>query len=251
MLNLRIAKSNVVSKALRVFRAMLGISRPRTWGSFVDTYEATKFDHWFNVSWSQGGEDLGLLMALRNTENGKYVDVGAHHPSRLSVTRKLSSNGWSGLNIEANPALIAAFERERPNDINLWKCVGTEEEYKLTVFEEPALSTVNIDWRNRFLSENQRIQSEILVPGVTLESIFNEYFEDGYPDLLCIDAEGSDLNVLKSANLKYGQGPKWLLLEADPPYSSVVETPAVKYALQLGYEIHLILSMSTLLVKDS
>jgi FkbM family methyltransferase len=250
MSNLRIAKSNVVSKVFRVIRAIMGISRPRTWGPFVGTYEATKFDHWFNVSWSQGGEDLGLEMALRHIENGKYVDVGAHHPSRLSVTRKLSSRGWSGLNIDANPDLMAAFERDRPNDINLWNCVGTEKEYKLTIFEEPALSTVNIDWRNRFLSNKQRVSSEILVPGVTLEFIFNEYFGNGFPDLLCIDAEGADLNVLESANLKYGYGPKWLLLEADPPYSSVVETPAVKLALQLGYEIHLILSMSTLLVRN-
>ena len=228
---------------------MGGIAKPRTWGTFVATYEATKFDHAFDVSWSQGGEDLGLVRALSGIKNGRYVDVGAHHPSRFSVTRKLAAIGWSGINIDANPSLIKAFELVRPNDVNLWRCVGSEAEYELTIFEEPAISTVNKEWRTKFLSENQRVASEIKVPGISLREVFDTYFGRGFPDLLSIDAEGADLDVIKSAELSNGVGPDWLLLEADPPLSNIVETPAVKYALGLGYEIHLIMGMSTLLHK--
>jgi len=237
----------MMNKAIRAIKAATVLLNPKSWGPFTETAEQTKFDHAFDVTWSQGGEDIGLLSALAGISNGRYVDVGAHHPSRFSVTRKLWSRGWSGVNIDANPKLIDAFQRERPSDINLWACVGKENNYILNVFEEPALSTVSLEWKNKFIQENQRISHEIAVQGVSLENIFKEYFPGKYPDLLCIDAEGSDLDVLKSANLVNGDGPQWLLLEANPPLSNVLVTPAVMLALNLGYEIHLVLSMSTLM----
>jgi len=80
----------MIYKALRAIRAFFGLTNPKTWGPFVETYEATRFDHAFTVSWSQCGEDLGLEKALNSIKNGKFVDVGAHHPSRFSVTKKLS-----------------------------------------------------------------------------------------------------------------------------------------------------------------
>ena len=235
------------NKAIRALKTFIGIANPRTWGPLVETFETTKFDHAFDVSWSQGGEDIGLISALSRISNGSFVDVGAHDPSRFSVTRKLSTRGWTGVNIDGNPALLPAFEKNRRRDINLWACVGSEPEYVFTIFDEPAISTVNSEWREKFIGENQKIKKEIKVPGVSLRTVFDRYFDGGFPDLLCIDAEGADLDVLKSANLKHSSGPEWLLLEADPPLSSVMETPAVSYALSLGYEIHLVMGMSTLL----
>jgi Methyltransferase FkbM domain len=237
----------MIGKSLRAIRAIVGILDPRKWHTLFKTFEATEFDYAFNVSWSQAGEDLGLISALHAINHGKYVDVGAHHPSRFSVTRKLNSLGWSGVNVDANPSLMEAFEQHRPMDINLWACVGTESEYLLTIFDEPAISTVNKGWRMKFLEENQKIVKEIRVPGISLRTIFDQYLNGEFPDLLCIDAEGADLNVLESANLVAGFGPEWLLLEADPPLSNVVQTPAVKYAIELGYQIYLVMGMSTLL----
>ncbi|MFM9973057.1 MAG: FkbM family methyltransferase, partial [Beijerinckiaceae bacterium] len=62
-------------------------------------------------------------MILRRMFAGKtdgfYVDVGAHHPFRFSNTCALYQSGWRGINIDADPALIAAFRRHRGRDINL------------------------------------------------------------------------------------------------------------------------------------
>jgi hypothetical protein len=125
--------------------------------------------------------------------------------------------------------------------------VGAESEYTLTIFDEAAISTVNQEWKARFIEEGAQVSQEIRVPGTSLRAIFDKYFDGGFPDLLCIDVEGADLNVLESAILTPGTGPEWLLLEADPPLSNVIETPAVKYAIELGYQIHLVMGMSTLL----
>ncbi len=236
-----------MNRTTRLGKAFLGLTKPRTWGPFVYAYENSKFDFPFEVSWSQGGEDIGLDLVFRGVKNGRYVDVGAHHPSRFSVTRKLHSRGWTGVNIDANPELLGGFTRERPNDINIWCCVGLQEEYQFTVFENPGVSTMNAEWRNKFLGLNHKVKAEIKVPGKSLKNIFSEFFGDNFPDLLCIDAEGSDLEVLQSAELTKGKGPEWLLLEAEPPLSNVIETPAVQYALELGYEVYLVLGMSTLL----
>ena len=67
---------------------------------------------------------------------------------------------------------------------------------------------------------------------------------------LSIDAEGSDLQVLQSLEfetLEKSRFPKWLLLEAAPPVSNALQTPAVKLAIEWGYEPHMVLAMSTLL----
>jgi len=239
----------LVNKAVRAFKAGLGLFNPRSWGPFVEAYELTKFDHGFTVSWSQGAEDLGLQSVFYGVREGTYLDVGAHHPSRFSVTRHLYQLGWRGVNVEANPDLIPAFLAQRPSDKNIWACVGTEQTYSFTIFEEPAISTVSNEWKEKFLSENQKILKIIDIPGVSLFTLLKENFSNEPLDLLCIDAEGSDLNVLQSGYFEKNpeRKPKWLLLESSPPVEQSLKTPAVAYAISLGYEPYLVLSMSTIL----
>lgn len=126
----------------------------RTWGPFTEAASLSKFDHSFTISWSQGGEDLAL-MALLPEKNGVYVDIGAHHPSRFSVTRHLYQRGWRGVNVEPNPRAEELFRSMRPEDTFLNACVGNLDSYEFYIFEETALSTNNQEWKSRYLSENQ------------------------------------------------------------------------------------------------
>lgn len=41
----------------------------------------TKFDHGFSVSWSQAAEDLAILVVLGDIQEGRYLDIGARHPT--------------------------------------------------------------------------------------------------------------------------------------------------------------------------
>jgi FkbM family methyltransferase len=234
-------------KVVRGFRAILGLINPKTWGFFIEHYENTKFRAAINFSWSQAGEDIGLAMALNSIENGTYVDVGAHHPTRFSVTQKLYVKGWTGINIDANPELMKRFDSERPKDINICALIGDSKEYTFSIFQEPAISTTNAEWRDRFLSANNEIISEFKIRGLPLSEVFSQYLNGSFPDLLCIDAEGSDLEVLLSAKLSPGKGPEWILLESFPPLKAALSTPAVKHAIELGYEVYLQMPMSTLL----
>ena len=94
------------------------------------------------LSYSQEGEDMILGRIFDQKTGGFYVDVGAHHPFRFSNTCVLYQRGWCGINIDADPTLIAAFQRHRPRDINISTGVSDEPGVLLFhVFNEPALST--------------------------------------------------------------------------------------------------------------
>ena len=228
---------------------MFKILNPKTWGQFVEISEVSGFDHTVFISWSQGGEDLALLPLLEK-EFGSYLDIGAHHPSRFSITRHLYQRGWCGVNVEANFVLIKEFNKKRKKDVNLWNAVGAEASYNLTIFEEPAISTVNLDWKEKFVLENQQISRIDKVPGITIREILDTYFYDKKCNLLTIDIEGADYEALRTIDFKTlnkTRYPDWILLETTPPVAAALKTESVIYAMENGYAPHLILPMSTLL----
>ena len=239
-----------MNKPLRFAKAISMLIKKSAWGPFTEIAEVTSFDHAISMSWSQGGEDIALIHALNGQTSGRYIDVGAHHPSRFSVTRHLYQMGWSGVNVDANQDLINIFKSVRNRDVNLCIAVGLEPSYTFTIFEEAAISTLDSEWRDIFLREKNKIAREVEIQGRKLRSILDEYQPIEPIDLLSIDAEGSDLQVLQSLELETldkARFPKWLLLEAAPPVANALQTPAVKLAIQWGYEPHMVLAMSTLL----
>ena len=79
--------------------------------------------------YSQGGEDAVLQHIFSNKKNGFYVDVGANHPMHYSNTYLLYKRGWSGINIDPNPASIKLFNWHRRRDCNI-NCGIAEEATK-------------------------------------------------------------------------------------------------------------------------
>lgn len=226
------------------------LTKHKSWGPFVHAAEETKFDHSFTVSWSQGGEDLALLSIFGGQTKGTYLDVGAHHPSRFSVTRHLYQRGWSGINVDANKKLLLEFEKARPNDINLCLAIGEKSSYEFTIFEEPAISTFNTEWKEKFLSESNLIDRVEIVAGRRLRDLYDEFFLDSAVDILTVDAEGADFEIIRSLDfhsLPTIRYPKYLLLETPTPVSEALATPAVKFAIDWGYLPVMVLPMSTIL----
>ena len=100
-----------------------------------------QFDYWMNYSWSQEGEDLLLKRVFEGQSVGFYVDIGAHHPKRFSNTYLFYRMGWRGINIDAMPGSMSAFNKIRSRDINIEAGVGekaTQLDYY--IFNDPALN---------------------------------------------------------------------------------------------------------------
>jgi hypothetical protein len=76
---------------------------------------------------SQYGEDVILhKIYRRHPGQGYYVDIGAHHPFKLSNTVYLWALGWSGINVDANEDAVKLFNRHRPDDINIYGAAVAE-----------------------------------------------------------------------------------------------------------------------------
>jgi FkbM family methyltransferase len=234
----------------RMLRALSLLANRRSWGPFVEAAEISGFDHGFTISWSQKGEDIALLSIFEDMPAGSYMDIGAHHPSRFSVTRHLYQRGWHGVNVEANQSLIKAFMQDRPRDVNVCIAVGEKDNYEFTIFDEPAISTINSDWKNKFLSEKNQILRTENVVGRKLRALYDEHFPSSPVDLLTIDAEGSDFEVLASMDfesLEESRFPHYLMLETAPPVEDSLSSPSVILAKQHGYIPWMILPMATIL----
>ena len=240
-----------MKKLLKGLKAVASLVNRKTWGPFLHTWEKTRFDHNFTISYSQFGEDLALLNLL-GQKPGRYLDIGAHHPSRFSNTRLLYDRGWSGINVDANPELINAFKKLRPRDINLSACVGLLPSYIFTIFKEPAISTFNQEWKKKFLASGRTVHKEISVQGTTLRTLLDTYFSEGALDLLLIDAEGADYEILQSADfssLPIERHPRFIMVEAPHPVVVAIQEKTITLLNEFGYKPAVVLPKSTILTK--
>ena len=219
--------------------------------NFLYASEVTRgFNSKFEISFSQGGEDLALLSIMNKTEMGSYIDIGAHHPSRFSNTRHLYERGWRGVNIDADEELLASFLTERPLDINICAAIGCQKSYVLNVFDEKLVSTVNKEKIDFEISIGRKIISERKVEGIPLRKILDQYFPSTRVTFISIDIEGSDFDALMSINfdtLEKHRFPEYLVLETFPPLENALNTPAVKLAMSKGYQVLNVLPLSTIL----
>jgi FkbM family methyltransferase len=162
---------------------------------------AGRIDPAGHVNYAQEGEDQLLLRLVDGRESGFYVDVGAHDPRRFSNTCVFYNKGWRGINIDPNPQAIRRFDRERPGDINL--CCGisdSKEEMKYFEMSDPALNTFDESLaRERERLTNYKIVRSSTVKVKRLDVVLQEHMKmPAVIDFMNIDAEGHDLNVLRS-----------------------------------------------------
>jgi FkbM family methyltransferase len=190
------------------------------------------------LSYSQDGEDMILRRMFENRRAGFYVDVGAHDPFRFSNTCYFHRRGWRGVNIDASPAAIAAFERSRPADTNI--CSGiAETPGKLTFhrFNEPALNTFDPALAAaRAALPGYWLLDRTEVDVRRLDDVLSSHVPAGQTiDFLSVDVEGFDLEVLRSNDWDRFR-PKALLVEArDAELGQLPDDPACAFAQSVGY----------------
>lgn len=175
------------------------------------------------LSFSQEGEDIVLRSLFDSVSPVAkfYVDVGAYHPKRLSNTYLFYRQGWRGINIDAMPGSMRAFERARPRDINIEAAISQESQVlKYHMFKQQALNTLDdrvADYRYKDVG-NPACQSlgTKNVKTCTLTQILDRWLPPNQRIcFLNIDVEGLDLEVLRSLDFeKYT--PQCILIETKP-----------------------------------
>lgn len=198
-------------------------------------------DSYGRKSYSQEGEDLILWRLFEGKSVGFYIDVGAHHPKRFSNTYLFYKKGWSGINIDAMPGSMEAFDKERPRDINIE--VPISDKPKLLTyyaFNEPALNgfSQGLSKARDGLNDYKIIFTKE-IETQTLDSLLEKKLpKDQEIDFLTIDVEGLDLQVLKSINLEKYK-PAIILVEIlGSVFEELLESEIYQYMKDNNYQIH-------------
>lgn len=179
------------------------------------------------VCFGQHGEDLILARALGWERPGFYVDVGAAHPTTLSVTRLFYERGWRGINIEPLPQMFEALQRARPRDINL-QLAAADRPGKFSFYQVAAnncrdwqgrtgLSTFDEKMAEEYRSKGHQV-TEFAVRTVTLDEILDQHAPPVI-DFLKVDVEGHEAAVLGGLDLGRFR-PRIIVIEAVRPLSN-------------------------------
>ena len=191
-------------------------------------------------AYSSEGEDLILKRIFENKRNGIYVDVGAHHPFRVSNTYLFYKMSWKGINIDPMPGSKAMFDRYRPQDINLEMGVSaTRQQLTYHIFNEPALNTFSPAKVEEYTQDPQyKVIRKKSIDTWPLADILDEYLPAGTTiDFMTIDAEGLDMEVLRSNNWKKYR-PSYILVESNPFMLSDMHSSELgQFMQQEGYSI--------------
>jgi len=189
-------------------------------------------------AYSSEGEDLILKRIFDKKQNGVYIDVGAHHPFRVSNTYLLYKQNWTGINIDPMPGSKALFDKHRPKDTNLEIGVSVaKQQLTYSIFNETALNTFSPEKVKEYTQDTKyRVIAEKKIDTWPLADILDKYLaKDVVIDFLTIDAEGLDLEVLQSNNWdKYR--PTYVLVESPPSEVFQADSSELyQFMKQVGY----------------
>jgi FkbM family methyltransferase len=172
------------------------------------------------ISYAQNFEDVMLWRALRGVSCGTYIDVGAAWPEQDSVTRAFYRAGWSGINIDPNPAFHDQLVRERPRDINL--CLAISDfngSGILSLIPETGLSTLNLEVAGMH-ERAHRVAKALPVEVRTLASVWRDHLPKDRPvAFLKVDVEGAEAAVLRGNDWQ-SLRPWLVVVEATVPESA-------------------------------
>lgn len=154
-------------------------------------------------SYSEFGEDLLIknLFGLLGISRINYLDLGAFHPEKNSVTKIFYDDGSCGINVDVSLEAINHLKKARPSDININVGIGTVEGSARYYFygEESPYNTfcrqdviVNQDKRPRVKRSRE-------VPVMTLEKLLASVCGGIWPYFLNCDLGGSDFEIMQNA----------------------------------------------------
>lgn len=191
--------------------------------------------------YSEDGED-GVLRAFYEDElppDGFFIDMGAYHPVHLSNTYWFYERGWRGINIDATPGSMKAFDKFRPRDINLE--LGVSDEYgQLDFLYYGSTSTINrLVKPDELDSLDDANCKRVKVDVKPVNAILDQYVPKGqHINVISMDVEGLELRILEAFDFdKYS--PDFFLIEeldyTDCDFTTYHQSPIYRLLAKHGY----------------
>ena len=196
-------------------------------------------------SFSQAGEDRiihYLFSHYLNQEKLTYLDIGANHPILFNNTYLFYLRGGRGVCIEPDPKYTALLRKYRRRDKILQAGIGfsgpSQANFYVFPGKQAAWNTFSKDEAENRVRESgidYVVQKQQLLD--INETI--EHYLGNAPDFLSVDAEGIDLEIIKSLNFnKYK--PRVICVETVPfqPEFDDSRSELSDLILQKGYRLY-------------
>ena len=147
-----------------------------------------------NLHFGEFAEDIFINRVFQKFQTGFYVDIGAYHPFKGSLTYLLHKKGWRGMNIDLSEQSIKLFKIARPKDFNI-NCAISNFNGETYYYQNS-----EINQQNSLLKTSEK-QKKIKVNSFTLDKLINEK-KISKIDFLNIDTEGNEYDIVKSIDFK-------------------------------------------------
>lgn len=176
------------------------------------------------VSYAQNLEDVILFRALKNVQQGQYLDIGANHPIEDSVTKAFYDRGWTGVNVEPVSQWFNLLMQERLRDQNLQVAISDTNQ-PLEFFEvvESGLSTLDPDRAAQCRKEGLTVLQNT-VDVCTLSQLFDRA-NQAQTHFLKIDVEGAEAQVIASGDWERHR-PWIVVVESTRPNTNISDHDA-------------------------
>jgi FkbM family methyltransferase len=164
------------------------------------------------VSYSQRDEERYILEVVGDAP-GRFLDIGAWHPTALSNSRALYERGWGGVIVEPSPEPFLNLLKEYGNEDRVSLiCAAVGFERTLTRFWATADALTTSSFENVEKWKNVAgFYGTFYCPMITLADITNQF---GGFDFVSIDTEGTSVDLFH-ALLKTGMRPRCICVEHD------------------------------------
>ncbi len=146
------------------------------------------------MSYSQYGEEDAILSAVGHIQSGKFLDIGAYHPTVFSNTRALYERGWSGVMLEPSPEPFLSLLKEYGKEprIGLILAAVTLSEMHFSKFHATADAVSTSDPANyEKWKDHADFTGEFWSAAVSLKEIEGL----GPFDFVDIDSEGTSVQI--------------------------------------------------------
>jgi len=192
-----------------------------------------------HTSYSAMGEDLILLALLRDVlkiATPTYLDIGAADPVAVNNTYLLHTLGSQGVLVEPNPTYVERLRAARPTDVVVGAGVGTGDSREAPYYvikDKPMLNTFSSETADRLKREGEFVERVVNMSLVPVMQVIEDHLHAA-PDLLSIDAEGMDLDIVRSLDFTRYRPPV-ICAETKGPAYTHESTPLAQFLAAKEY----------------
>ena len=194
-----------------------------------------------NSHYAEFAEDVMVNRILKKIKKGFYVDIGAYHPYKGSLTYNLYSRKWNGMNLDISKSSIDLFNIARPSDINI-NCAVSEFNGETFYYENSP-----INQQNSLIPQDDN-QKKIKIQSYKLSEILKMKNINSV-DYINIDTEGNELEVLMGIDFSKINPTLFTIEDNSFDLNNEIKRKKIIFLKEKNYELINIIGVTMFFVK--